>query len=154
MVSAILHSFALGRQRALEAIEIAEAHGWASEATFGVAPATLAGIDVGQGRFEEAQCWLERAEQVVRPDVEPAAESLLHLVRGELLIARGQYQGAIDAFRRAEGRQTPLVAPHALRVRMRGLLVHALVRLGDTGAAQATLAEIAEEDRDCVQPSA
>jgi LuxR family maltose regulon positive regulatory protein len=148
MVAAILHSFARGRERALEAIEIAESHGWASEPTFGVATATLAGVEVGQGRFEEAQCWLERAEQVVRPDVEPAAESLLHLVRGELLFARGQYQGAIDAFRRAEGRQTPLVAPHALRTVMRGFLVQALVCLGDTEAARWTLAEIAEEDRD------
>src|SRR5207247_8083517 len=54
MVSAILHSFALGRQRAVEAIAIAEAHGWASAATFGVAPATPAAVEVGQGRVEHA----------------------------------------------------------------------------------------------------
>src|SRR5207247_2063271 len=51
IVTAILHSFALARERAVEAIAIAEAHGWASEPTFGVAPATLAGIELGQGRF-------------------------------------------------------------------------------------------------------
>ena len=148
MVSAILHSFALGRQRAVEAIAIAEAHGWASEATFGVAPATLAGIEVGQGRFEEAEHWLERAEQVLRPDVEPAAELLLHLVRGELLSAKGRDEEAIDAFRASERRQTLLVAPHALRVATRGFLAQALVRVGDTASARATLAEMAEEDRD------
>jgi LuxR family transcriptional regulator, maltose regulon positive regulatory protein len=145
MVSAILHSFALGRQRAVEAIAIAEAHGWASEPTFGVAPATLAGIEVGQGRFEEAEHWLERAEQVLRPEVEPAAELLLHLVRGELLSAKGRDAEAIDAFRAAERRQALLVAP--LRVATRGFLARALVRVGDTGSARATLAEMAEEDR-------
>jgi len=148
MVSAILHSFALGRQRAVEAIAIAEAHGWASEATFGVAPATLAGIEVGQGRFEEAEYWLERAEQVLRPDVEPAAELLLHLVRGELRSAKGRDEEAIDAFRASERRQTLLVAPHALRVATRGFLAQALVRVGDTASARATLAEMPEEDRD------
>ena len=148
MVSAILHSFALGRQRAVEAIAIAEAHGWASEATFGVAPATLAGIEVGQGRFDEAEHWLERAEQVLRPDVEPAAELLLHLLRGALLSAKGRVEEAIDAFRASERRQTLLVAPHALRVATRGFLAQALVRVGDTASARATLAEIAEEDRD------
>src|SRR5207237_8244975 len=109
MVTTLLHSFALGRERAVEAIAIAEAHGWASEPTFGVAPATLAGIEVGQGRFEEAEYWLERAEQVLRPNVEPAAELLLHLVRGELLSAKGRDEEAIDAFRASERRQTPLV---------------------------------------------
>src|SRR2546423_11730029 len=82
MATAILHPFALGRQRAVEAIAIAEAHGWASEATFGVAPATLAGIEVGQGRFEEAEHWLQRAEHVLRPDVEPSAQLLPHPPRG------------------------------------------------------------------------
>jgi LuxR family transcriptional regulator, maltose regulon positive regulatory protein len=149
MVTAILHSFALGRERAVEAIAIAEAHGWASEATFGgVAPATLAGIEVGQGRFEEAEYWLERAEQVLRPDVEPAAELLLHVVRGELLSAKGREKEAIDAFRASERRQTLLVAPHALRVATRGFLVQALVRVGDTASARATLDEMTEEDRD------
>jgi len=148
MVSAILHSFALGRQRAVEAIAIAEVHGWASEATFGVAPATLAGIEVGQGRFEEAEHWLERAEQVLRPDVEPAAELLLHLLRGALLSAKGRDEEATDAFRASERRQTLLVVPHALRVATRGFLAQALVRVGDTASARATLAEIAEEDRD------
>ncbi|MFL5964566.1 MAG: LuxR C-terminal-related transcriptional regulator [Gaiellaceae bacterium] len=148
MATAILHSFALGRERAVEAIAIAEAHGWASEATFGVAPATLAGIEVGQGRFEEAEYWLERAEQVLRPDVEPAAELLLYLVRGELLSAKGQENEAIDAFRAFERRQTLLVAPHALRVATRGFLAQALVRVGDTASARATLDEMTEEDRD------
>jgi LuxR family maltose regulon positive regulatory protein len=149
MVTAILHSFALGRQRAVEAIAIAEAHGWASEATFGgIAPATLAGIEVGQGRFEEAEYWLERTEQVLRPDVEPAAELLLHLVRGELLSAKGRETEAIDAFRASERRQTLLVVPHALRVATRGFLAQALVRVGDTASARATLDEITEEDRD------
>src|SRR5206468_12702728 len=131
------------------AIAIAEAHGWASEATFGgVAPATLAGIEVGRGRFEEAEYWLERAEQVLRPDVEPAAELLLHVVRGELLSAKGRDEEAIDAFRASERLQTLLVVPHALRVATRGFLAQALVRVGDTASARATLDEMTEEDRD------
>src|SRR2546426_10538114 len=72
MATAILHSFALGRERAVEAIAIAEAHGWASEATFGVAPATLAGVKVGQGRFGGAGHWLERAPAGPGPGGGPA----------------------------------------------------------------------------------
>src|SRR5207253_766020 len=116
--------------------------------TFGVAPATLACIEVGQGRFDEAEHWLERAEQVLRPDVEPAAELLLHLLRGALLSAKGRDEEAIDAFRASERRQTLLVAPHALRVATRGFLAQALVRVGDMASARTTLAEGAEEDRD------
>jgi len=148
MVTAILHSFVLAGQRAVEAIAIAEAHGWASEATFGVAPATLAGIEVGQGRFEEAEVLARARRVVLRPDVEPAAELLLHLVRGEILSAKGRDEEAIDAFRASERRQTLLVVPHALRVATRGFLAQALVRVGDTASARATLDEMTEEDRD------
>ena len=80
--------------------------------------------------------------------MEPAAELLLHLLRGALLSAKGRDEEAIDAFRASERRQTLLVAPHALRVATRGFLAQALVRVGDTASARATLAEIAEEDRD------
>jgi LuxR family transcriptional regulator, maltose regulon positive regulatory protein len=148
VLSGLHGSFAVGRERTLEAIAVAEANGWASEAFVGVAPAALAGIEVSQGRFEEAHSWLERAEQAFRPELEPAAELLLHVVRGLLRTAQGRHQEALDAFRAADRLEALLVSRHALGVATRGFLVQALVRVGDAAAARVTLAEMTEEDRD------
>jgi LuxR family maltose regulon positive regulatory protein len=144
----IRDSFVVARERCIDAIAVAEAHGWPSEPIVGVAPATLAGIEVGQGRFEEARSWLERAELALRPGTEPAAELLLHLVSGMLDAAQGRYDEAIDAFRAAERQELLLIAPHALGVVTRGLHVQTLARLGETAAARAVLAEMTDEDRD------
>ena len=141
-------SFVVARERCIDAIAVAEAHGWPSEPIVGVAPATLAGIEVGQGRFEEARYWLERAELALRPGTEPAAELLLHLVSGMLNTAQGRYEEAMEAFRVAERQQSLLIAPHALSVVTRGLHVQTLARLGETAAARAILAEMTDEDRD------
>ena len=66
------------RERSLEAIAIAEAHGWEAEPIACIALATLGAAAVHQGRFEEAQYWLERAERALRPDLEPAEALLVH----------------------------------------------------------------------------
>jgi LuxR family transcriptional regulator, maltose regulon positive regulatory protein len=148
LLTGLRGSFVVAGERCVEAIAVGEAHGWASDPIVGVALATLAGIEVGQGRFEEARYWLERAELALRPGVEPAAELLLHLVSGMLHAAQGRHEEAIDAFRVAERQQTQLIGPHALTVVTQGLLVQTLGQLGDIAAARAVLAEMTDEDRD------
>ncbi len=83
-------SFARGRERCLEAIAVAEAHGWATEPIVSVALATMGAADVWQGRFAEARPWLERAERALRPDLEPTTALLVHLTRGILHVGQGR----------------------------------------------------------------
>ena len=82
-------SFARERERCLEAIAIAEAHGWATEPIVCVALATMGAADVWQGRFAAAQPWLDRAERALSPDLEPTTALLVHLARGILHVGQG-----------------------------------------------------------------
>jgi LuxR family transcriptional regulator, maltose regulon positive regulatory protein len=141
-------SFTLARKRSAEAIEIAEAHGWGSEPIVSVPLAMMAFADVWQGRFDEAEHWLERAERALRPELDPAIGLLVHLIRGRLLVAQGRLEQAIAAFRAAERLQPMLGMQHGLTVAARLSLVLTQVRLGETAAARGTLAEMHESDRD------
>ena len=97
------------RERCLEAIAIAEAHGWEAEPIACVALATMGAAAVSQGRFEEAQYWLDRAERALRPDLEPATALLVHLARGMQHVGQGRLEQALAAFRGAEQCQAKLV---------------------------------------------
>jgi LuxR family transcriptional regulator, maltose regulon positive regulatory protein len=145
-------SFTLARKRSTEAIEIAEAHGWGSEPIVTVPLAMMAFADVWQGRFDEAEHWLERAERALRAELDPAIGLLLRLIRGRLLAAQGRLEQAIDAFRAAERLQPMLGMQHGLTVAARMSLVLTQVRLGQTAAARETLAQMPESDRDWAEP--
>jgi LuxR family maltose regulon positive regulatory protein len=148
LVSAGLRPFEVAREHGLQASAIAETHGWGAEEIVAVAFLELAVLDVLQGRFEDAHPWLERGERALRGGLDPAAELLLHLVRGWLLIGDGRYEDALEAFRTGERMQTLLVAPQRLSFPIRSFVVQTLVRLGDTAAAEKELAEIADDKTD------
>jgi LuxR family maltose regulon positive regulatory protein len=141
-------SFGRERELCLEAIAIAEARGWEAEPIACVALATMGSADVGQGRLEEARYWLDRAERALRPDLEPAEALFVHFTRGTQLIGQGRLQAALAAFHAAERCQAKLNRPHLPIVLTRQLMVHAQLRLGDTAATRATLAEFSDEDRE------
>jgi LuxR family maltose regulon positive regulatory protein len=147
VATAGLRPFSLARQRSLEAIAVAEAHGWASEGIVGVAHLQLAALDMLQGRFEDGRYWLERAGEVLRGGVDPAAELYLQLLRGWLCIVEGRDEEALDELRAAMRLQTQLIAPQRLSLPARLFVVQTLLRLGDTASARATLDELTEEDR-------
>jgi len=84
VVSSGLRSFAVARERGLEAVAIAERQGWTADGIVAVAFLELALIDVLQGRFEDGRSWLQRGERALLGGVDAAAELLLHLVRGWL----------------------------------------------------------------------
>jgi LuxR family maltose regulon positive regulatory protein len=141
------HSFALIRERCEEAIAIADAHGWGSEPSVGVALATLGSVEVWEGRFDDGENWLDRAEQALHPDAEPTTALMLHFARGALHAARSRYQQALQEFRAAERPLDLIVPPQVLTAQLRGLLLQTRARLGDTAAARAALADMQEEDR-------
>jgi LuxR family maltose regulon positive regulatory protein len=135
------------RGRALEAIAIAEAHGWAADDVVGTALVVLAASDILHGRFADAEQWLSRADKVVRPDLEPATALLLYMARGMTQTARGRYEEAAAAYRAAAQVEVHFAGPHMLVPRVGHPLAETQARLGDTAAARATLAELSEDER-------
>jgi LuxR family maltose regulon positive regulatory protein len=145
VASSGLRPFAVARERGLEAVAIAERHGWTADGIVAVAFVELALLDVLQGRFEDGRSWLERGERALLGGVDPAAELLLHLVQGWLYVAEGRYEDALDAFRTGERIQTLLIAPQRISFPVRSFVVQMLVRLGDAAAAGTEFAEMADE---------
>ena len=71
-------------------------------------------------------------------------------MRGLLELARGRFTDALAACRAAERLSGHLAAPHGsyFVTSTRGLLLHALVRLGAIDRAEQTLGGLRDEDRD------
>ena len=141
-------SFARAAELSRQAIELARRHGWTDEPTAGTAYVMLGAVLAWQGRVEEAEPWVQRAERTVRAETELAAGMLVRHVRGVLELMRGRYQDALAAFRAAEQLAGNLAAPHLHVPPTRGLLLQALVRLGETERAEQVLAELGEPDRE------
>lgn len=146
--TALPRSYPLGAERARQAIELAERHGWSDEPISGVAYVMLAGAMSAQGRLEEATRWLARAKKSFRPELEPAVGISLHWTRGTVALLRGQPEHALDAFAAAERLVERLLTPRLDLTPMRALKLQALVRLGHTERVEVALAEMDEEQRD------
>jgi LuxR family maltose regulon positive regulatory protein len=130
-----------------QAIELAERHGWGEESLAGMAYAQLGIVMLYQGRLDEAQPWLERADRTLRSGVEPAAGMSLRYARAVLELARGRYEEALAAFRDAEKLAAALAGPHTCVTSMRSRMLQTLVRLGQTGRAEQLLAELGADER-------
>jgi LuxR family maltose regulon positive regulatory protein len=142
---AIARSYRLGVQRSRQAIELAERHGWSEEPITGVAHLQLAGAMSAQGRLEEAERWLERAERTFRAEVEPAAGMTLQWTRGALELARGRPERALDAFQAADTLAELLLTPHVNTTPMRAQALQTRVRLGQTDRVEAALAQMDDQ---------
>ena len=143
-------SFSRAAERGRQAVELAERHGWTDEPAAGSAYIALAGALFCQGRPNEAEPWVQRAERTVMPDAEPAVGAGICFVRGLLELARGRFTDALAACRAAERLSGHLAAPHGsyFVTSTRGLLLHALVRLGAIDRAEQILGGLRDEDRD------
>jgi LuxR family transcriptional regulator, maltose regulon positive regulatory protein len=144
----MFRSYAQADERSRQAIEMAERHGWASDPAAGTACMALGTMLTWQGRLGEAELWVQRAERTLTAEAQPAAGHVIRYLRGLLELARGRDADALAAFRAAEPLARHLAASHYTVPRARALLVHALVRLGDTEGAQQALAELGSQDRD------
>jgi LuxR family maltose regulon positive regulatory protein len=140
-------SLARSAERGRQAVELAERHGWTDDPAAGTAYLILGGALAWQ-RPEEAESWVLRAERTITAEAEPAAALGAHHIRGVLELARGRDADALTAFRAAERLAGQLTAPHLFALSNRALLVHVLLRLGETERAEQALAGLAEEDRE------
>jgi LuxR family transcriptional regulator, maltose regulon positive regulatory protein len=100
-----------------------------------------------QGRLDESEPWLERAERILRAEVEPAAGMSLRHARALLELARGRPQEALAASVAAEELAATLAEPHTFVTWMRSRILQTLVRLGQTGRAGQALAELSDDER-------
>jgi len=133
--AAYIRSPALARERCELAIAKAEAHGWRSEPIVGVALVTLGAIELWSGNFDGAEYWLDRADQALRPEAEPATALLLRYARGLLHGGRGRHEQALREFSAAGHSPTLFVPSQVLMLRTSGYLLQTRARLGDTASA-------------------
>ena len=127
-----------------QAIDLAERHGWTDDLFAGFAANTLGCALTWQGRLDEADTWVQRAERTFIAEANPASAMGAHYGRGQLELGRGRAADALAAFRAAQ----QLAGPNPLARPLRAWLVLALVSLGDTDRAEQTLANLSERDRD------
>jgi len=146
-VTKVIPSVLRAGERAEQAIELAERHGWTDEPAAGYAYALRGAVLTWQGRPEEAEPWAQRAEHTLRPEAEPAVALLIHHIRGQLELARGRDADALAAFQAAERLAGRLAAPHLLIPSARALVMYALVRLGETERAEQVFADLSDQDQ-------
>ena len=144
----VTRSLSRAAELSRQAIDLAERHGWTDETAVGVAYMALGYALACQGRLDEAEAWLQRAECTVRAEADPAVALAVQFVRGQVELAYGRVAAAMAAFRSLERLAGHLAAPSMLTTPMRALLLLALVRLGETERAEQVLAGLGEHDRD------
>jgi LuxR family maltose regulon positive regulatory protein len=139
-----IRSFARAVERGMQAIELAQRHGWTDEAAAGIASMAVGAVLAWQGQLEEAEPWIQRAERTLRAEAEPAHGLGIRVVRGLLELERGRDADALAAFQAADRLASRLGQPGLLLLPNRTYLVHALVRLGEIERAEQTLAELGD----------
>jgi LuxR family maltose regulon positive regulatory protein len=146
-VTEVRRSAIRAAERSRQAIELAERHGWTDDPTAGVAYTMLADVLAWQGRPQEAEPWVQRAERTVRAQAEPTAAMLVRYVRGLVELGRGRYSEALAGFEAADQLAGRLAARHLMVLPNRAVLVHALTCLGENERAGQYLAGLSDHDR-------
>jgi LuxR family maltose regulon positive regulatory protein len=136
-----LISVATARKRALQAIALAERHGWENRSILAPALGAVGSIAIWTGELDEGERWLRRAWEVADANVDPAAAVLLHMATGMLHAGRGQHQSALGEFAAAAEWQSLLTGVHGLAPRVAGWLAATQARVGLSDEARATLTE-------------
>jgi LuxR family transcriptional regulator, maltose regulon positive regulatory protein len=141
-------SFVSQAEYSSHAVDLARRHGWTDDPAFGIACGARAAVLITQGRLDEAEPLIQRAERGARTETEPATTLAIRYVRGMLEQARGRDAEAIAVFKGVEPLARQVASPQHLLLRARARQVQCLVRLGQTGAARQLLDGLAGQDRD------
>ncbi|MGH3190703.1 MAG: LuxR C-terminal-related transcriptional regulator, partial [Streptosporangiaceae bacterium] len=143
-------SFTWGAEVGREAAGLAERHGWTDDPAFGLVSNSLGVTLAYQGRLEEAERWLQSAERTLRAEaVQPATAAAIRMSRGILEMMRNRDSAALAEFQASELlTRWPGTSPHHLIPWIRGFLLLALVRLGQTGQAGQFLDGLSDTDRE------
>jgi LuxR family maltose regulon positive regulatory protein len=134
--------FATTRRLCLDAISLAERHGWGAEPIVAPAEVTLAAVMILMGDFDQGERWLQRTEQALQTDTGPGIRLLLRLASGMLCAGRGRHQEALAEFSTAERLQSQLASSHALENQLIGWKIATQARVGMLSDARDSLAAI------------
>ena len=139
-ILSLIHSPAIGEERARKAIELARAHGW-EDATPSAAVAYIAlgSAALWRGQLAEAEPWLDRAERVLQRFAQPTAAMMLYADRMMLESARGRHEAAMTAQRAVERIEEGLAMRHTVATKARAQTLQMLVRIGETERVQRAL---------------
>ncbi|MEW2159947.1 LuxR C-terminal-related transcriptional regulator [Streptomyces sp. NPDC007189] len=147
-VVALSREPAVAAERGRQAMELARRHGWTDERIVTAAHVALGLHMLWQGRLDEAEPWLERAERAVRREADPVTVLILHYGRGLLDLARGHDGDALTALRSAEHVSGLVAARHPLATKARAFQLHTWVRLGEQERVEQALAEMDPPERE------
>ena len=138
-------SIAMARERARQAVALAERNGLGDHPVIVPALASVAAMAIWTGSFDEGERWLLRAWKVAEAHVGPPVGVFLHTVTGMLHAGRAQHHAALEAFAAAARVESQLTGVHALAPRIIGWLATTQARLGMRDQARATLSGFAAE---------
>jgi LuxR family maltose regulon positive regulatory protein len=134
-----IRPFTTTRRPCLEAIALAEQHGWGAEPVIAPALVTLAAAMIWTGEFDDGERWVQRAVQALQTDTGPGIRQLVHLATGMLHAGRGRRHEALEEFTAAERLRSQLEGSHALASQVTGWMLATQARLGMPGEARAAL---------------
>jgi LuxR family transcriptional regulator, maltose regulon positive regulatory protein len=140
-----IEALATTRQRCLEAVALAEHHGWDAEPIIAPALVNLAGVLILTGQFDEADCWLRRAVRALETHAGPGIRLLLHMGTGMLLSGRGKLREALAEYRAAGRLQARMESSHACAGQLTGWTLSTQARLGQLTEARTALAALGPE---------
>jgi LuxR family maltose regulon positive regulatory protein len=140
-----IRPFATTRRLCLEAIALAEVHGWGAEPIIAPAMVTLTGLMIWTGEFDEAERWLQRTGHALQTDSGPGIRVLLHLAAGMLCAGRARHHAALEEFEGAQRLQALLAGSHAMASQVTGWALAAQARAGMPGEARASLAALSHQ---------
>jgi LuxR family maltose regulon positive regulatory protein len=135
-------------ERGRQAVELAQQHGWTDDPATGIASNTVGNVLVLQGRLEEAETWVQRAERVFRAEADAAEVLGVRFTRGLLELQLGRDADALATFQAADRLAGRLAEPSLMVLPNRSMVVQTLVRLGEIELAEQALAELSDQDRD------
>ncbi len=139
-----IRPFATTRRLCIEAISLAERHGWGGEPIVAPAEVTLAALMILMGDFSQGEQWLQRTGQALQTDTGPGIRLLLRLATGMLYAGRGRHREALAEFSGAERLQLQLASSHALENQLVGWKIATQARVGMLGDARASVAALDE----------
>jgi LuxR family maltose regulon positive regulatory protein len=100
------------------------------------------------GRFEDAEQYLDRADESLRTATDPGTEVVIHHARGMLRTAERRFDEALAEYARVQGLERLLASEHVFTTEARSRAIQARVRKGDTESAQRALADLDPKERD------
>lgn len=132
---------------AARAIELVRRHGWSEEPV--VVPAYLVTgvVRMWQGRWEEADEWLELGSRALRPELDPGQGEVFYLIRGELELIRGRYTEALAALEAGERVAGLLAAARPVSLQTKSARLLTLLKLGQTERMEQALGELTDEEK-------